>query len=103
MNMVASCDALNRSSLAYVVGFQNKKCSVYGKKLSLSFLLLQLWRVSESKFQFRTSQGQFLTCDGEGCSVSATAESPSTSETFFIERNNSKVHFKLKSGAYLQV
>uniref|UniRef100_A0A2N9EP72 Uncharacterized protein n=1 Tax=Fagus sylvatica TaxID=28930 RepID=A0A2N9EP72_FAGSY len=62
----------------------------------------KLWRVSESEFQFRTSQGQFLTCDGEGCSVSATAESPSTSETFSIERNNSRVHIKHKSGAYLQ-
>ncbi|KAE8000000.1 hypothetical protein FH972_004372 [Carpinus fangiana] len=72
------------------------------RDIASSWETFKLWRVSESKFQFRTSQGQFLTCDGEGCSVSATAESPSTSETFFIERNNSRVHFKLKSGAYLQ-
>lgn len=70
----------------------------------LHFLFIQLWRVSESEFQFRTSQGQFLTCDGEGCVVSATAKSPSTPETFEIERNNdSRVHIKLKSGTYLQV
>lgn len=74
----------------------------FSRDIASSWETFKLWRVSESKFQFRTSQGQFLTCDGEGCSVSATAESPSTSETFFIERNNSRVHFKLKSGAYLQ-
>ncbi|KAM7274759.1 hypothetical protein ACFE04_016625 [Oxalis oulophora] len=62
-----------------------------------------LWRVSESEFQFRTSQGQFLTCYGEGCAVSATANGPSTGETFHIERNNNnRVHIKLKTGAYLQ-
>ncbi|KAK4584139.1 hypothetical protein RGQ29_022036 [Quercus rubra] len=72
------------------------------RDVASSWESFKLWRVSESEFQFRTSQGQFLTCDGVGCSISATAESPSTSETFFIERNNSRVHIKLKSGAYLQ-
>lgn len=67
-------------------------------------VLLQLWRVSESEFQFRTLQGQFLTCDGEGCSFSATAESPSTLETFYVEKyNNGRVHIKTTSGTYLQV
>ncbi|CAL5321883.1 unnamed protein product [Camellia sinensis] len=61
-----------------------------------------LWRVSESEFQFRTSQGQFLTCDGDGGSVSSTAESPSRTETFYVERNNNRVHLKLNSGTYLQ-
>ncbi|KAK9037732.1 hypothetical protein V6N11_022634 [Hibiscus sabdariffa] len=62
-----------------------------------------LWRVSESEFQFRTTQGQFLTCYGNGCSVSATAKSASSTETFQIERNNNgKVHIKIKSGTYLQ-
>ncbi|KAJ4714507.1 Glucan 1,3-beta-glucosidase [Melia azedarach] len=60
------------------------------------------WRVSESEFHFRTSEGQFLTCDGEGFSVSATVKSPSTAETFEIERKNSRIHIKTKSGAYLQ-
>ncbi|GFY87374.1 hypothetical protein Acr_05g0010130 [Actinidia rufa] len=65
--------------------------------------LERLWRVSESEFQFRTYQGQFLTCDGYKNSVSATAETPSRTETFYIERNsNSRVHLKLKSGIYLQ-
>ncbi|XP_021897444.1 probable glucan 1,3-beta-glucosidase A, partial [Carica papaya] len=63
-----------------------------------------LWRISASEFQLRTYQGQFLTCDGEGNSVYATAESPSTKETFEIERkNNNQVHIKLKNGPYLQV
>lgn len=65
---------------------------------------MQLWRVSESEFQFRTTQGQFLTCYGTGCSVSATTKSASTTETFQIERNNNgRVHIKTKSGTYLQV
>ncbi|MBA0761043.1 hypothetical protein Gotri_023745 [Gossypium trilobum] len=62
-----------------------------------------LWRVSELEFQFRATQGQFLTCYGNGCSVSATAKSASSTETFQIERNNNgKVHIKIKSGTYLQ-
>ncbi|XP_057491034.1 probable glucan 1,3-beta-glucosidase A isoform X2 [Actinidia eriantha] len=68
-----------------------------------SWETFRLWRVSESEFQFRTYQGQFLTCDGYRSSVSATAETPSRTETFYIERNsNSRVHLKLKSGIYLQ-
>ena len=66
--------------------------------------VLQLWRVSDSEFQFRTSQGQFLTCDGEGGSVSAMAGSSSIKETFYVERNyDNRVHIKLKNGNYLQV
>ncbi|PON47353.1 Fascin [Trema orientale] len=67
-----------------------------------SWETFRLWRVSASQFQFRTSQGQFLTCGGLGCSVSATAGTPSTSETFYIERNNDRVHIKTNTGAYLQ-
>ncbi|KAG6666677.1 probable glucan 1,3-beta-glucosidase A isoform X2 [Carya illinoinensis] len=73
-----------------------------GRDVASSWETFKLWRVSESRFQLRTSKGQFISCDGEGCSVSATAEYPSTSETFFIERKNSRVHIKLESGAYLQ-
>ncbi|KAK9285831.1 hypothetical protein L1049_025032 [Liquidambar formosana] len=68
-----------------------------------SWETFRLWRVSDAEFQLRTSQGQFLTCEGERSSVSATAKSPSITETFYIERNsNSRVHIKLKSGKYLQ-
>ncbi|KAG5529532.1 hypothetical protein RHGRI_030060 [Rhododendron griersonianum] len=68
-----------------------------------SWETFRLWRVSETEFQFRTSQGQFLTCDGNGGSVSATAESPSRTETFYVEQNNKgRIHLKLMSGIYLQ-
>ncbi|XP_059307432.1 probable glucan 1,3-beta-glucosidase A isoform X4 [Lycium ferocissimum] len=69
----------------------------------LEWETFKLWRVSESVFQFRTAEGQFLTCSGDGASVTATAESHSDSETFYLERNsNNRVHIKLKSGTYLQ-
>ncbi|KAL0396529.1 UNVERIFIED_CONTAM: hypothetical protein Scaly_0101300, partial [Sesamum calycinum] len=68
-----------------------------------SWETFRLWRVSETIFQFRTSGGQFLTCDGDGGTVTATAESASSNETFYIERNNdNRVHIKLKTGTYLQ-
>lgn len=68
-----------------------------------SWETFRLWRVSESEFQFRTSEGQFLTCDGGDCSVSATAKYPSTSETYKIERNGEgRIHIKIKDGAYIQ-
>ena len=73
-------------------------------EINYSIIALQLWRVSDSEFQFRTSQEQFLTCDGEGSSVSAVAGSPSINETFYVERNyDNRVHIKLKNGNYLQV
>ncbi|KAM7515740.1 hypothetical protein LguiA_005323 [Lonicera macranthoides] len=63
----------------------------------------RLWRVSESEFQLRTSQGEFLTCCSEGGSVSATAKTPSIRESYHIERNfNNRVHIKTKHGNYLQ-
>lgn len=69
----------------------------------LEWETFKLWRISESVFQFRTSEGQFLTCNGDGDSVTATAESPSDSETFYLERNfNNRIHIKLKSGTYIQ-
>ncbi|XP_060186389.1 probable glucan 1,3-beta-glucosidase A isoform X2 [Lycium barbarum] len=69
----------------------------------LEWETFKLWRVSESVFQFRTAEGQFLTCSGDGASVTATAESHSDSETFYLERNsNNRVHIKLKNGTYLQ-
>ncbi|XP_073150406.1 probable glucan 1,3-beta-glucosidase A isoform X3 [Henckelia pumila] len=63
----------------------------------------QLWRVSESIFQFRTSEGQFLTCSGDGDNINAVAKLPSGTETFYLERNNdNRVHIKLKTGTYIQ-
>ncbi|KAJ4964163.1 hypothetical protein NE237_024102 [Protea cynaroides] len=73
------------------------------KDVPSSWETFRLWRVSETEFQFRSFGGQFLTCDDEGDSVSATAESPATKETFYVERNSdNRVHIKHKSGTYLQ-
>ncbi|XP_034690767.1 probable glucan 1,3-beta-glucosidase A isoform X2 [Vitis riparia] len=73
------------------------------KDVPSSWETFRLWRVSDSEFQFRTSQGQFLTCNGEGGSVSAMAGSSSIKETFYVERNyDNRVHIKLKNGNYLQ-
>ncbi|KAJ8769540.1 hypothetical protein K2173_005143 [Erythroxylum novogranatense] len=73
------------------------------RDVASSWETFRLWRVSASEFQFRTFQGQFLTCGGEGCSISATANSSSAGEIFYIDRNdNNKVHVKLSNGAYLQ-
>ncbi|KAG0477991.1 hypothetical protein HPP92_012710 [Vanilla planifolia] len=62
----------------------------------------KIWRVSENKFQFRCFGGQFLTSQSEGNIISATAETPTVSETYIVERNNTRVHIKLLSGIYLQ-
>ncbi|XP_043709798.1 probable glucan 1,3-beta-glucosidase A isoform X2 [Telopea speciosissima] len=73
------------------------------RDVPLSWETFRLWRVSETEFQFRSLGGQFLTCDAEGDSVTATAESPSMKETFSVERNSdNRIHIKLKSGTYLQ-
>ncbi|KAL6644639.1 hypothetical protein ACP70R_016247 [Stipagrostis hirtigluma subsp. patula] len=61
-----------------------------------------LWRISNNEFQFRCFNGQFLTAS-DGDVISATVYSPRDSETFYIERNNTKVHIKLLNGSYLQV
>lgn len=69
-----------------------------------SWETFRLWRVSETEFQLRSVQGQFLKCEGQESSVSATAEAAATNETFSIEKlnNSSRVHIKLQSGTYLQ-
>ncbi|XP_031110272.1 uncharacterized protein LOC116014368 [Ipomoea triloba] len=73
------------------------------KDTPLSWETFRLWRVSESIFQFRSTKGQFLSCNDNGGNVTATVQSPSDSETFYVERNyNNRVHIKLKNGGYLQ-
>ncbi|KAK2970891.1 hypothetical protein RJ640_029693, partial [Escallonia rubra] len=68
-----------------------------------SWETFRLWRVSDSEFQFRTSRGQFLTCEGDGGFVSATSKSPSTMGTFFIDINReNRVHVRVRNGTYLQ-
>lgn len=65
--------------------------------------LCQLWRVSEWEFQFRCFGGQFLTSNNGGGPVSAAANSPSESETFYIEKNNTRIHIRLSNGNYIKV
>ncbi|KAG9450741.1 hypothetical protein H6P81_010706 [Aristolochia fimbriata] len=67
-----------------------------------SWETFKIWRVSDSEFQFRSLGGEFLTCGGDWQSISATAESPSANETFYIERNHDRVHIRLLSGIYVQ-
>ncbi|WCJ31944.1 Glucan 1 3-beta-glucosidase [Euphorbia peplus] len=72
------------------------------RDVASSWETFTLWRISALEFQVRTSQGQFLTSDGEGGSISAMANSSSEGKSFYIERNNNKVHIKLTTGTYLQ-
>ncbi|KAK3131960.1 hypothetical protein QOZ80_6AG0513900 [Eleusine coracana subsp. coracana] len=62
----------------------------------------RLWRVSENEFQFRCLGGQFLTSNTEDGLILATASEPLSSETFYIERNDRRVHIKLLNGGYVQ-
>ncbi|KAK1278091.1 hypothetical protein QJS04_geneDACA019659 [Acorus gramineus] len=71
------------------------------RDVASSWETFKLWRVTETEFQFRCIGGQFLTPNG-GDSISATAASPSVTETFTIDRNPDRVHIKLLNGNYLQ-
>ncbi|KAJ4776127.1 hypothetical protein LUZ62_060384 [Rhynchospora pubera] len=62
----------------------------------------KLWRVSENQFQFRTLQGQFLSSANDNGLIMANADTPGMTETFFIERNNSRIHIKPTNGSYIQ-
>ncbi|KAI3836295.1 hypothetical protein MKX03_031579 [Papaver bracteatum] len=74
------------------------------REIASNWETFRLWRVSQSEFQFRTHNGQFLSCAGEGACVSVTSNYPSSTETFSIVRSsNDRVHIKLPSGTYLQV
>ncbi|KAI3854778.1 hypothetical protein MKW98_027968, partial [Papaver atlanticum] len=63
----------------------------------------RLWRVSQSDYQFRTLNGQFLSCPGKGASITTTSKLPSLNETFTIERSSeNRVIIKNSGGTYLQ-
>ncbi|XP_009410130.2 probable glucan 1,3-beta-glucosidase A isoform X1 [Musa acuminata AAA Group] len=72
------------------------------RDVASSWETFKLWRVSEVEFQFSCFGGQFLTSNNGGSSISATADSPAMNETFYIERNNTKIHIKLLNGNYVQ-
>ncbi|KAI3980213.1 hypothetical protein MKX01_033354 [Papaver californicum] len=48
----------------------------------------RLWRVSQSEYHLRAFKGKFPFCTGQGASVTATSGSPSSKETFTIERSS---------------
>ncbi|KAI3852309.1 hypothetical protein MKX03_018954 [Papaver bracteatum] len=67
----------------------------------------RLWRVSQSEYQLRAINGQFLSCAGDGASVTAKSGSPSLKTgTFTIERSRedgARVRIKISNGNnYLQ-
>ncbi|XP_072952667.1 probable glucan 1,3-beta-glucosidase A [Typha angustifolia] len=68
-----------------------------------SWETFKLWRVSDKEFQFRCFQGQFLTSSSVDDLISATADMPTMTETFYVERNDTRVHIKQLTGSYLQV
>ncbi|MQL96584.1 hypothetical protein Taro_029262 [Colocasia esculenta] len=72
------------------------------RDVASSWETFKLWRVSEVEYQFRCYGGQFLTVDTKESLISSTAWSPDMNETFYIERNESRVHIRLLSGNYLQ-
>ncbi|XP_008775201.3 probable glucan 1,3-beta-glucosidase A isoform X2 [Phoenix dactylifera] len=71
------------------------------RDVASSWETFRLWRVSDREFQFRCFGGQFLT-SSEGDPISATVTSPALNETFYIERNDTRVHIKLLGGNYVQ-
>ncbi|CAL5037542.1 unnamed protein product [Urochloa decumbens] len=62
----------------------------------------RLWRVSENEFQLRCVGGEFFTSNSEDGFILATASEPLSTETFYIERNDGRVHIKLLNGGYVQ-
>ncbi|OAY85303.1 putative glucan 1,3-beta-glucosidase A, partial [Ananas comosus] len=72
------------------------------RDIASSWETFKLWRVSDKEFQFRCLNGQFLTSNSGGDLITATADTPAMTETFYIERNNARVHIKLLTGGYVQ-
>lgn len=68
----------------------------------------QLWRISETNFQLRVFNNQFvgLKNNGNGIDVVAESNTPGSSETFAIVRNSNdlnRVRIKAPNGLFLQV
>ncbi|KAJ4796520.1 hypothetical protein LUZ62_047766 [Rhynchospora pubera] len=64
----------------------------------------KLWRIDESRFNFRVFDWQFVGLSSDGNQIVATATSPSTSETFQIIRNSdkSRVRIRAPNGSFIQ-
>lgn len=69
---------------------------------------MQLWRVSDSSFNFRVFNKQFVGMEnqGGGNKIVAVSVSPNNSETFKIIRNDNdplKIRIQASNGLFLQV
>ncbi|KAJ0988599.1 hypothetical protein J5N97_006955 [Dioscorea zingiberensis] len=67
----------------------------------------KLWRITETKFQFRVFNGEFIGVGSEGSdlAVAAVSNTPGVSETFEIVRNSSdsgRVRIRAPNGLFLQ-
>lgn len=68
--------------------------------------MVQVWRISDKKFNLRVFNEQFVGLQGQGTTVVAVSGNPSTSETFDIIRNPNnpnQVRFQASNGMFLQV
>jgi hypothetical protein len=68
--------------------------------------MMQLWRVSDSSFNFRVFNKQFVGLGSQGTEVRADSNAPGNSETFEIVRNDddpNRVRIKATNGLFLQV
>jgi hypothetical protein len=67
---------------------------------------LQLWRINETAFDFRTAGNQFLGIGASDGLVVATATTPRLPETFQIVRSpfdKNRVRIKAANGYFVQV
>lgn len=72
--------------------------------LMSQFLTKQLWRVNESTFYLRVSNGEFVRISTRSSRLMAKATNPSTMEEFVIVRNsNNCVRIKAPNGSFVQV
>lgn len=68
--------------------------------------MLQLWRINETTFNFRTSGGQFVGIGASDGIIVATATAPALPETFQIVRcpfDKNRVRIKAANGYFVQV
>jgi hypothetical protein len=68
--------------------------------------MMQLWRLSDSSFNFRVLNKQFVGLGSQGTEVRADSNAPGNSETFEIIRNDddpNRVRIKATNGLFLQV
>ncbi|KAF8411496.1 hypothetical protein HHK36_004048 [Tetracentron sinense] len=78
------------------------------RTIALNWETFRLWRIDETTFNLRVLNKQFLGLDneGDGITVVAVSNSPSSSETFEIVRNaddSNRIRIRAPNGFFLQV